>query len=536
MFDPSLALELAYTAVEEAVRMNASFADVRYEALWEEEVGVSRGRLEVADAATERGLGVRVLVGGAWGFSAISEPTRHDVRVAVRRAVELARAAAIVQDSPVELSEQVPQRGVYRTPVSRDPMGVPLDDKIHLLAGIDDRLRAHESIVTSKARFHAQRRRKVYVSSEGAEIEQDLVYTGIGFRVGASDGERFQVRSFTGGGGIVLGRGWEMMRELGLEDRADEVASEALELLHADRCPEEAMDVILGGPQMAEHVARGLGPLFELERMLGFGGGGYSGTILEPRDLGVRRLASSHVHLSSDARQRGGAGTFGFDDEGVSAERIELLSEGRVAGYLASREMAAKVGLDRSRGSMRASSWSAPPTPRASNLILQPGKNGDLEALIAGTDRGVLIDGPSNLSFDARGRTFVAACESAWLIEGGKRVRRLRNPSYRGSTEAFWGACDGVADESVWGLYGRVVVDPWTRRPVPVGVGTSPARFGRVSVGSGPPQLIAAPSDEALPLLPVDGERAPGFARTFGPGRPRVSPVKRKRIPRSDVK
>ncbi|MEL6189642.1 MAG: DNA gyrase modulator, partial [Myxococcota bacterium] len=121
VLDPALALELGYSAIEEALRLKASFADVRLEASLDEELTVSGGRYGGADLRSGRGLGVRVLVDGAWGYAAVDEPNRHDIAVTVKRAIELARAAAILQERPVSLIGTEPQRGVFRTPIRRDP-------------------------------------------------------------------------------------------------------------------------------------------------------------------------------------------------------------------------------------------------------------------------------------------------------------------------------------------------------------------------------------------------------------------------------
>ncbi|MEL6312256.1 MAG: DNA gyrase modulator, partial [Pseudomonadota bacterium] len=88
MFNHPLALELTYIAVEEAIRLGASYADARFEFRHREDVMTHNGRLDVARSHITRGLGVRVLLQGAWGYVGVSEPSRHDVTVAARRATE----------------------------------------------------------------------------------------------------------------------------------------------------------------------------------------------------------------------------------------------------------------------------------------------------------------------------------------------------------------------------------------------------------------------------------------------------------------
>jgi TldD protein len=529
VFNSSSALELAYVAVEEALRLKATYADARFEAVGRERVTVAGGRLAVADASTERGLGVRVLHGGAWGFAAVGEPTRHDVGVAVRRAVELARAAAILQERPVELTPQAAERGVWRTPVQRDPLGVPLSDKVEALSALDGVLGGRARIAASQASFRSRRRRGVLVSSEGTEIEQDLVYTALELGASAADGDRRRTRRHLGQGGIVTGRGWELVDARALEETARQLSEDAVDLLSAEPCPDGAHDVILGASQTAAHLALGLAPLLELDRVIGLGPAGRGGTFLEPADLGRRRVASERVHVTADPGLAEGAGSFGFDAEGVPSERAELVRDGRVAGFLSNRETSAAVGLERSSGSARASSWVEPPRPQPANLVLEPGDAGDLEALVAATDRGVLLDGPQSFSLDPSGRTFVATSEAGWLVEGGRRTRRLYAPSYRGGTEAFWSACDAVADEGAWRLLGCV-----SRTGLPIGVGASPTRFAGIEVGAREPRLAEVPADGVLPLGPASTRS--GGPRGHRPGRRVERGRTRARRARRDVK
>lgn len=521
MLDASLALELAYVAVEEALRLKASFADLRVQAIWDESVVVSDGRLAHAEAVRERGISVRVLVGGAWGFAAGSAPNRHDVGVLVRRATEAARAAAILQEQPVVLADYEAQRGVFRTAVERDPMGVPLAEKVELLAHLESLLSKPPEVVHSQAGFRARRTKSFYVSSDGAELEQDLVHAGIHLEAGAAKDGLYQRRSFPGGPqGLLLGRGWEAVAELELEPRATETAEDAVALLSAEPCPDGVGPAVLSGAVLAHHVGHGLLPLFALDRAMGVGARAGRGTFLAPADLGTRRLGSGLVHLVSDPRQRGGAGSYGFDDEGVAAERIELLSEGRVVGFLSSRETAARVGLERSQGSMRSSSWAEPPQIAAGNVHLEPGEDGDLEAIVADTERGILLDGPVALSLGHEGRSFLGTCELGWLIEDGQRIRRVRQPVYRGGTESFWQGCDRLGDRSVWSHHG-VEAEGLVQ-----GVGAPPGRFAEVEVSSGPPALVSHPEHAPLPIASRPSGRS---------GRDAASPPT-KRLPRRDVK
>lgn len=205
-----LALEMAHVAVEESMRRGATYADARFEIHQREDVTVRNGEVRRALIRVDRGLGVRALVNGAWGFASVSNPTRHDATVIARRAADVARAAAVVQERVVELAFEPPHAGVFRTPIQRDPLAVPLETKLALCFAIDQKARISPLVKLVETNIFAHRVRKLYVSSEGAELDQDLVQTGLGYHVGVSDGHDYQVRSYPDAhGGTVFGRGWE---------------------------------------------------------------------------------------------------------------------------------------------------------------------------------------------------------------------------------------------------------------------------------------------------------------------------------------
>ncbi|MBI2378836.1 MAG: TldD/PmbA family protein [Deltaproteobacteria bacterium] len=503
MFGQLLALEMVHTAVAEAIRLGATFADARFEVSQREDVAVEDMRLLVATLKAERGLGLRVLVNGAWGFASLSQPTRHEAVVLARRAVEVGRAASMLQKRPVTLVPEEPRSALYRTPMERDPLGVPLEEKVGLLQQINARMRRNPLIKMTRGRFAASRTKKLYVSSEGAEIDQDLTWTSIGYEAGASDGHDFQIRSFPSShGGAVAGRGYELVTRLPLLEKAEEVAEEAVAQLKADPCPADTTALILGSTQLALQLHESIGHPSELDRVLGFERSFAGTSFLTPDRLGSLELGSSKVNVYADAQLEGGVGTFGFDDEGVEAQRVELVVGGKLTGYLSSRDTAHRVGLQRSSGSMRGASWSSIPLVRMTNVCMAPGDAGGIEDLIADTKSGVFVDSNRSWSIDDRREHFQFGCEVAWEIKNGKRTRRLKNPVYSGVTPRFWSGCDAVCGPAEWEVIG--VMSCGKGEPLqllPVGHACAPARFLEVALGSTRFEAPVIDSRDALPRL-----------------------------------
>ena len=76
----------------------------------------------------------------------------------------------------------------------------------------------------------------------------------------------------------------------------------------------------------------------------------FAGTSFLTTDkLGNFMYGSPHVNMTADATIPGGLGTFGFDDEGVPAQRTPIVRDGLFVGYLTSRETAAALGQTQQR-------------------------------------------------------------------------------------------------------------------------------------------------------------------------------------------
>src|SRR5918992_4082785 len=86
--------ELCATAVDTATGAGAEYADARVVLRRNQLVATKNGRVERLTDSESEGIGVRVLVGGAWGFACDRRLSADGARDAALRACAFARAAA----------------------------------------------------------------------------------------------------------------------------------------------------------------------------------------------------------------------------------------------------------------------------------------------------------------------------------------------------------------------------------------------------------------------------------------------------------
>ncbi|HET7636853.1 MAG TPA: TldD/PmbA family protein [Candidatus Limnocylindria bacterium] len=478
--------DLIDRALDAAQRAKASYADIRLVERETEALSVKNGMLESVTSDRSEGFGVRLLIDGAWGFSASARFDAAEVDRVVREAAAIARASSLVRAEPIVLDETPPQRGRYATPYLQDPFAVSLDEKVSLLLEADARMGAVKGVAVREGRIESGRERKTFASSEGARVEQEIVEAGAGIEATAVSANESQARSYpnSAGGQMVTG-GFEAVRALALADHAQRIAEEAVALLDAPQCPSGEMTLIIDSSQVGLQVHESCGHPIELDRVLGYEASFAGTSFLTLDKLGKLQYGSEIVNIDADATASGGLGTFGYDDEGVPAQKVPIVSAGRFVGYLTDRQTAPLVG-GQSMGSARAWGWQDIPIIRMTNVNLRPGDAGSLEDLISDTRDGLFISTNKSWSIDDRRLNFQFGTQIGWLIRNGKLTQMVKNPTYTGITPQFWGGCDAICGPQeyvLWGLPNCGKGEPMQTGHV--GHGASPARFRRVQVGVG---------------------------------------------------
>ena len=475
--------ELADRALNAAQLEGATYADVRVVESRSQLVEVKDRRATALMEDQGLGFGVRALVDGAWGFAASAHPDAAEAERCAALACRIARASARFRLQPIALSPAAPARATYQTPIVRDPFEVPLADKIDLLVRATAAMQGERGIAVAQGSLRFWDERKLFASSEGARIDQRIIHSGAGLCAYARGGDDLQWRSYpTSFGGQYEAAGWELVERLDLVAHAPETAATAVALLSAPQCPALATTVILDGAQMSLQIHESCGHPTELDRVLGHEANYAGMSFLTTDQLHTLRYGSPVVNLVADATAPRGLGTFGFDDEGVPAQKVDLVREGRFVGYLTSRETAPLLGLA-SNGTMRAESWAHIPLIRMTNINLEPGP-WTLAALIADTDDGILMATNRSWSIDDRRYNFQFGTEAGWEIKRGKRGRLLKNCTYTGITPQFWNQCDAVCDDwEIWGTPNCGKGQP--SQSMRTAQGAASARFRGIQVGVG---------------------------------------------------
>jgi TldD protein len=479
--------DLANLALDTAAAHGASYADVRVMDIRQRDLTTKNGQVGSCMESESLGMGIRVIARGAWGFAATDRLTKRGIAACAAEAVAIAEASALAKVKDVRLADEEPHVDHWQTPHARDPFRIPIERQLALLLAADEEMRKVGGVTLAETMMQFRRIEQHFASSIGSQIHQVKLQSGAGISASSFARNELQKRSYPNSfGGQYTAQGYEMVEAMDLVGHAQRVAEEAVALHSAAQCPEGERTLLLDSSQLGLQIHESVGHPIELDRVLGMEANMAGTSFLTTDQLYRLQYGSEIVNVVADARlEHGpGLGTFGYDDEGVPAQCIPVITRGIFTGYLSDRETAPVIGLRRSGGTVRCESWNRLPMIRMTNVSLLPG-TWRFEDLLADTDDGILMETNRSWSIDDKRYNFQFSTEIAWEIKGGKKARMLKNPSYSGITTEFWNGCDAICGRDTWTLWGT----PNCGKGQPMqgmgtGHGAAPARFRKVKIGA----------------------------------------------------
>jgi TldD protein len=474
--------DLATAAVEGALAAGASYADARGVESATEFLHARNGELDGLRRGESAGLGVRALLGSSWGFFATSEPGSAAARRAGEEAAAIARASGRVPGPSLGLADVGVVEDHWDSGWREHWADVSLTEKGDLVVRVTSTMAAVGGVAVAEADLSFWDTRTWFVSSQGSRISQHRVASGTGMSATAVGEHETQRRSYGGIGGQYGTRGYELVRAADLPAQAGRVAEEAVALLAAPACPEGVTDLVLGSEQLALQIHESVGHAVELDRILGWEAAFAGTSFLDLERLGRLRYGSELMNITADATLPGALGSFGYDDEGTPARRVDIVREGTWVGVLSGRDSAAVAGVPPG-GMVRADGWARLPMVRMTNIGILPGES-SLAEMISETADGVYMETNRSWSIDDKRLNFQFGCELGREIKDGKLGRLLRNPTYTGITPRFWSSLDRLGGAEEWIFWGT----PNCGKGQPIQIGHTghpavPARFRGVRVG-----------------------------------------------------
>jgi TldD protein len=475
--------ELCLHGLNAAKKRGVTYADVRIVSFRHQNISTEDLRVSGVHESESTGVGIRVIANGAWGFAATSRLTKADIAKAAADAVAVAKASALLKAaSGINWIAEPPHKGVFKTPVKKDPFTVPLAEKTDLLLAIAKAVLAVQGVKKCLGSMYFKKEHRWLANSEGSLIESETCTSTADYEATAVDEHTAKTRYFEA---HPMNAGYERIEETPLLAEAKRVGEQAVEKLKGQPCPLGMRDLVLHPSHLALTMHESIGHATELDRVLGMEESLAGSSFATIDQLGHLKYGSPLMNIICDNTMPFGLCTRGWDDDGVEGQRWHIIKDGILVDYQTGRETCPAIGATRSHGSCRADSWGSIPITRQSNIGLAPGtKPMTLDDLIAGVDDGIYIEGMGSFSIDQKRQNFQFGGDCFWEIKHGKKGGMLKDVTYQAITTEFWGSLDAICDERFWVPHG--VMNCGKGDPMQVAQmthGSAPARFRNINVG-----------------------------------------------------
>ena len=430
--------DLAEKAVAFSQERGCNYCDIRAESTIRNGISIENGQIEFSNLQIDRGIGIRVLNSGFWGFYSISNPNSNDeVKLAVEQAVKNSHQGIEKKQNKIKLAEVPSYQDKISFPVLVKPT---IEDLIQIGFECDKEIQNKKRIIKSQVDISYETTRKYFVSSEGSKINQentdvvaDLIATahesGLTESVNITEGGR--------GGTEVITKNKDIVQV------AEFVAQKASELIDAKPAKEDKTTIVMNPDFVSLLTHEILGHPSEADRVLGkemawAGGSWWAGKLGE-------KIGSDNLNVFDDPTIEGSLGHYKYDDEGVVASRNSLIEEGVLLGHLQNRETSQIFNAPPS-ANMRATSYKFMPLIRMACTCIASGE-WDPQEMIKDVKEGYLVSNMKIPSIDMKRYNWSISCQFAQKIENGELTQLLRDVIVMGTAPEFFSSINACGND-----------------------------------------------------------------------------------------
>ncbi len=259
---------------------------------------------------------------------------------------------------------------------------------------------------------------RIFVNNEGCELYQKYPQIRLFIQPIVKEGSNIDFDYW-----ILSGQyGFEIIEKI-KDQEIEEVVNNSLELLNAKLPPAGKYSVILD-PDMAGLVAHE-----------SFGHGLEADQVIRDRSylekLYNKQVASEIVNISDSPvlpRQRG---SFFFDDEGIKAQKSELVKNGILINYLHDRYTASALNMA-PKGNGRRENYNYKLYVRMTNTFFEAG-DWELDEMIQDLKEGVILARGFFGMEDPLGGGMQITSKKGYLVENGEKTQVLKSITLSGS-------------------------------------------------------------------------------------------------------
>ncbi len=410
-------LSMAEQALGRARAAGADHAEACVEASRAFQVKVQEGRIDSLKQSGTRGLGLRVLVGGAEGFVSSTDLSSGSLDDLARHAVALARLSTPDECRTMPRAEEA---GAPPADLALFDPALPemtADAKIALALEIERIALGFDPRITRSDTAGVSTHDGQFVIANSNGLARGYAGTGVSaYVVALADDQGGKQQS----GGYGVSKRW--LGEMPPAERiAREAAQRAVSRIGARPVPTARIPVVMHPDIAAAWIAE-VYDAFSGENVI------KRSSWLTERLGGV--IASPLVTLVDDGAMPRGYGSSPVDGEGVATRRNLLIDGGRCAMFAYDTYYARRAGTRTTGNGVRG--YASTPGIGYHNLFVERGSESP-EAILARVDRGFYMDDQGSYGFNEVTGDYSFQAQGHW-IEKGARVHPVEGVTVAGNS------------------------------------------------------------------------------------------------------
>jgi PmbA protein len=395
-------IDRAKKLVDLALKLGASEAEVYASSGKVVNVETVRGDLGYAEEGISEGLGVRVTVGGAEGYSSSNDPARFEA--AVKAAIECARARPADPDLKGMPGPKPYRkiRGVFDERVQE----MKLDQCMDIAAGMIEAAREDKGASVTFGKFQTVVSDVVILNSKGISVEdRETIVMGYADVI------------IKEGGRVSTAFDYDVSHSVEIDMQAvgRKAAQLARSSLQSEPVYEQTCDVLLGPHAFGDIMESTFLSSINSENVQK-GRSGLAGKI-------GQKIGADGLTIIDDGLLDGGLGTSKSDDEGVPSQSTTVLDDGVLKTFLYDTYTAGKENRESTGNAIRGS-YSSPPQVGPRNIRFEYPRSD----VIKETDKGLYVNSiiGAHTANPITG-DFSVECRNAFVVENGILTQPIKS-------------------------------------------------------------------------------------------------------------
>lgn len=420
---------LAKLLIEESLKTGADFSELYIEDSINGNVVLDNGIIETVGYARSRGVGVRLLKGTRSVYGYTNEINKKNLLSLVNK------LRSAFNDSPCTTAKEFVNKKIKNiSKIHNSFFETPTEEKIKLLQIGHETMKNFSPLIQRTTCGLAASKKKVEMyNSNGLHFKDEKERIRLIYEAIANEGDKHET-GFEGPGACD---GLDFIKNIDLKALAYEVASDAVEALHAKECPSGKMSVIIGN---------------------GFGGVLFHeacGHSLEAsavsRNLSVfsnrlgEQIASTIVSAYDDGTIPNAWGSNNVDDEGNLTENTCLIKNGILNNYLIDDFNGRRMN-QKGNGACRRQNYKYEPTSRMSNTYIANGTT-PVEDIIKNTKLGLYAKKLNGGQVNPVNGEFQFSVGVGYIVRDGKICERVRGATLIGKGEEVLKNIDMIGND-----------------------------------------------------------------------------------------